>query len=105
MAYGGDPASYGTLSDSLIGKKIGGVNVFGGGLALYVLDKTGNSQLVGVVGSLGNTLLGPPIDGKGFRNDYLCGWWKSKQSFILLPPTARHKYLGIKIKGGDQWQK
>ena len=43
MAYGGDPASYGTLSDSLIGKKIGGVNVFGGGLALYALDKTGNS--------------------------------------------------------------
>ncbi len=78
MAYGGDPASYGTLSDSLIGKKIGGVNVFGGGLALYALDKTGNSQLVGAVGSLGNTLLGPPIDGKGFRNDYLCGRFSSE---------------------------
>ena len=34
-AYGGDSSAYGTVSDPMVGKKIGGVNVFGGGLGLY----------------------------------------------------------------------
>src|SRR5215831_18049329 len=34
-AYGGSSASYGTVSDLMVGTKIGGINVFGGGLALY----------------------------------------------------------------------
>ena len=38
VAYGGDAAFYGTPSDPMVGEKIGGVNVFGGGLALYDLD-------------------------------------------------------------------
>lgn len=35
VAYAGDPANYGTASDPLVGTRPGGVNVFGGGLALY----------------------------------------------------------------------
>jgi len=41
VAYGGHSSSYGKRNDPMVGKKIGGINVFGGGLALY--DKQGNS--------------------------------------------------------------
>jgi uncharacterized protein GlcG (DUF336 family) len=46
VAYGGDSQNYGQWNDPMVGGKIGGVNVFGGGLALY------NSQGV-LVGGLG----------------------------------------------------
>jgi uncharacterized protein GlcG (DUF336 family) len=45
LIYAGDPKTYGTPQDPLIGKHLGGVVVFGGGLALY------NQQ--GIVGGLG----------------------------------------------------
>ena len=51
VAYAGDPANYGTGSDPMIGGKIGGVNVFGGGLALY----NSSGKLVGAVGVSGDT--------------------------------------------------
>jgi uncharacterized protein GlcG (DUF336 family) len=35
IAYQGNAFSYGSPNDSLVGQKVGGVNVFGGGLALY----------------------------------------------------------------------
>jgi len=50
-AYSGDPARCGQKDDPLVGKKIGGVNVFGGGLALY--DSKG--ELVGAIGVSGDT--------------------------------------------------
>jgi uncharacterized protein GlcG (DUF336 family) len=34
-AYGGNPANFGRPNDPLVGERIGGINVFGGGLALY----------------------------------------------------------------------
>src|SRR6185369_5929033 len=34
-AYQGPSSNYGTSNDPMVGSKIGGVNVFGGGLALY----------------------------------------------------------------------
>ncbi len=46
----GDPTHYGSTSDALVGKRPGGVIVFGGGLALYQ-----NGQLVGGLGASGNT--------------------------------------------------
>ena len=49
-AYGGSPNSYGKNSDFLKNKRIGGVNVFGGGVALY---KAGVK--VGAVGASGDT--------------------------------------------------
>ena len=51
VAYKGPSASYGKPNDPLVGKKIGGVNVFGGGLALYSADGT----LVGAIGVSGDT--------------------------------------------------
>jgi len=39
VAYGGAPANYGQSNDPMVGKHIGGVNVFGGGLALYNAKK------------------------------------------------------------------
>jgi uncharacterized protein GlcG (DUF336 family) len=51
VAYGGNISSYGTPSDYMVGKRIGGTNVFGGGFALY--DAGGN--LVGAVGVSGDT--------------------------------------------------
>jgi uncharacterized protein GlcG (DUF336 family) len=51
VAYAGDPAAYGTAGDPMVNGKIGGVNVFGGGLALYNAAGT----LVGAVGVSGDT--------------------------------------------------
>jgi uncharacterized protein GlcG (DUF336 family) len=51
VAYAGKTSQYGTPSDPMVGRKIGGVNVFGGGLALYDANKV----LVGAVGVSGDT--------------------------------------------------
>ena len=50
VAYGGDAGDYGTPKDFMVGKRIGGTNVFGGGLALYDAD----GQLVGGLGVSGD---------------------------------------------------
>ena len=50
-AYDGNAANYGHANDPMVGRKIGGINVFGGGLALY--NKTG--VLVGALGVSGDT--------------------------------------------------
>ena len=46
-AYNGNSSAYGQSDDPMVGSKIGGVNVFGGGLALY--DEGGN--MVGAIGT------------------------------------------------------
>ena len=51
VAYGGASSSNGTASDAMVGHKIGGVNVFGGGLALYAPGH----RIVGGVGVSGDT--------------------------------------------------
>jgi uncharacterized protein GlcG (DUF336 family) len=50
-AYEGPASAFGQEEDPLVGKRIGGVNVFGGGLALYNARK----QLVGAIGVSGDT--------------------------------------------------
>jgi uncharacterized protein GlcG (DUF336 family) len=50
-AYGGGPNTYGTKSDFLRNHRIGGVNVFGGGVALY----NGSGVKVGGLGASGDT--------------------------------------------------
>jgi len=51
VAYAQASSSYGTTSDPMVGQKIGGVNVFGGGLALYASGHV----IVGGVGVSGDT--------------------------------------------------
>jgi uncharacterized protein GlcG (DUF336 family) len=51
VAYGGDVNKIGMADDPMVGHKIGGVNVFGGGLALY--DETG--KLLGALGVSGDS--------------------------------------------------
>ena len=51
VAYGGDHTKFGTDNDPMAGKRSGGVNVFGGGLALY--NKAG--ELIGALGVSGDT--------------------------------------------------
>jgi uncharacterized protein GlcG (DUF336 family) len=50
-AYDGPSSSYGTANDPLVGRKPGGVNVFGGGLALYARGR----RIVGGLGASGDT--------------------------------------------------
>jgi uncharacterized protein GlcG (DUF336 family) len=51
VAYQGPATAWGQTNDPLVGKRIGGVNVFGGGLALY----TAAGELVGAVGVSGDS--------------------------------------------------
>lgn len=51
VAYGGNSANYGTPNDFMVGKKSGGVNVFGGGLALYNAQR----KVIGAIGASGDT--------------------------------------------------
>jgi uncharacterized protein GlcG (DUF336 family) len=51
VAYKGPAARFGRANDPMIGFRIGGVNVFGGGLALY--DE--NKVLLGAIGVSGDT--------------------------------------------------
>jgi uncharacterized protein GlcG (DUF336 family) len=50
VAYAGNPQHYGQHQDPMIGKRIGGVNVFGGGLGLYK-----DGKIVGGLGVSGDT--------------------------------------------------
>ncbi|MCQ8129728.1 GlcG/HbpS family heme-binding protein [Methylomonas rivi] len=50
-AYKGPSKNYGQHNDPLVGEKIGGVNVFGGGLALY----DGSGKLLGALGVSGDS--------------------------------------------------
>jgi uncharacterized protein GlcG (DUF336 family) len=49
-AYKGPSRKYGTKRDPAVGRKIGGVNIFGGGLALY-----DGSDIIGALGVSGDT--------------------------------------------------
>jgi uncharacterized protein GlcG (DUF336 family) len=51
VAYRGKAKNYGTAKDPMVGGRIGGVNVFGGGLALYNAE----GEIVGGLGVSGDT--------------------------------------------------
>jgi uncharacterized protein GlcG (DUF336 family) len=50
-AYQGPSQNFGLANDPMVGSRIGGVNVFGGGLALYAKG----GQIVGAIGVSGDT--------------------------------------------------
>lgn len=51
VAYDGEADKFGSKKDPMVGKRIGGVNVFGGGLALY----NSKGQILGGLGVSGDT--------------------------------------------------
>ncbi|HEY6508656.1 MAG TPA: heme-binding protein [Vicinamibacterales bacterium] len=51
VAYGGHAGNYGRHNDPMVGERIGGVNVFGGGLGLY----NSGGALVGGIGVSGDS--------------------------------------------------
>lgn len=51
VAYQGPASAFGTADDPMVGQRIGGVNVFGGGLPLYDARK----RLIGAIGVSGDT--------------------------------------------------
>jgi uncharacterized protein GlcG (DUF336 family) len=59
-AYDGAASEFGTGADPMIGKRVGGVNVFGGGLGLYAPDH-------GVVGGVG-------VSGDTSCTDHMIAW-------------------------------
>jgi uncharacterized protein GlcG (DUF336 family) len=67
-AFAGDPQKFGQPDDPLVGKPVGGVIVFGGGLPLY--DKNGK-----IVGGLG-------VSGDTSCADHVVAW-KTRQSLGL----------------------
>jgi uncharacterized protein GlcG (DUF336 family) len=73
VAYQGPSSNYGKANDPMVGQKVGGVNVFGGGLGLY---STGN-KLVGGLGVSGDTSCTDHFIGWRVRNnlglDHLLG--------------------------------
>lgn len=50
-AYAGPATAFGTVRDPMVGQRVGGINVFGGGLALY----NANHVLVGAIGVSGDS--------------------------------------------------
>jgi uncharacterized protein GlcG (DUF336 family) len=65
VAYQGPSSAYGQRNDPMVGSKIGGVNVFGGGLGLYA-----EGDIVGAVGVSGDTSCADHMIGWRVR-DYL----------------------------------
>ena len=67
VAYKGPSRRYGKKNDPMVGKKIGGVNVFGGGLALY----DASNSIIGAVGVSGDTSCADHHIGWRVRNNLL----------------------------------
>ncbi len=86
VAYAGAAGQFGKPDDPLVGKRIGGVNVFGGGLALY-------------------TAAGKLIGGLGVSGDTSCAdhniAWKTRQALALDHVPAGVNKKGTQAKGDD----
>src|SRR5438105_700492 len=68
VAYRGNAADYGTSNDPMQGGKIGGINVFGGGFALY----NSHGEIVGGLG----------VSGDSSCADHNIGW-KTRHTLLL----------------------
>lgn len=67
VAYKGPENKYGKMNDPMVGQKIGGVNDFGGGLALYSSGK--------LIGALG-------VSGDSSCEDHSIAW-KTRENLVL----------------------
>lgn len=74
VAYAGRGEDFGTPKDPLVGKRMGGVNVFGGGLALYAADGT-------LLGGLG-------LSGDSSVADHVIAWKLRKKLGLDFVPAG-----------------
>jgi uncharacterized protein GlcG (DUF336 family) len=75
VVYAGDPARFGQPNDPMVGHHPGGVNVFGGGLALYNSKKA----LVGAIG----------VSGDSSCADHNIAWrTRNNLKFDFVPPVT-----------------
>ncbi|WP_236993965.1 GlcG/HbpS family heme-binding protein [Candidatus Methylomicrobium oryzae] len=65
-AYAGNSSKFGAQNDPLVGRRIGGINVFGGGLLLVDAD----DQVVGAVGVSGDTSCADHNIARRVRNNF-----------------------------------
>lgn len=75
----GNPATYGTPQDPMIGKLVGGTIVFGGGLALY----SGEGKIIGGLGVSGDTSC----------TDHIIAWKVRHQlslDHVSMGPSSAH---------------
>jgi uncharacterized protein GlcG (DUF336 family) len=75
----GNPATFGTPNDPMVGKAIGGIIVFGGGLALYASD----GRIIGGLGLSGDTSC----------TDHVIAWKVRHQlalDAVPMGPSAEH---------------
>lgn len=86
VAYAGPVSAYGTNHDPMIGRRIGGINVFGGGLALYSAD----GRLLGGLGVSGDTSC----------TDHIIAW-KLRHSLNLDNVPAGPAEDNINVNGTD----
>lgn len=81
-AYHGPATSFGTHNDPMVGRRVGGVNVFGGGLALY----NSGGTLVGAIG----------VSGDSSCADHAIAWRARSQLLLDYVPA------GVGPGGKDQ---
>ena len=94
VAYDGDAKNFGSEKDPMVGERIGGVNVFGGGFALYN-DK---GDIVGGIGVSGDTSCADHNIGWKTRHalnlDYVPGGVAADKSDTIIYDIAGGKSAG-----------
>ena len=90
VAYGGSAANFGQPQDPMVGRRIVGINVFGGGLALYNAAGT----LVGAIG----------VSGDSSCADHNIAW-RTRQNLALdhIPGGVVNNTDGIDYTPGSGW--
>jgi len=94
VAYKGPSKNFGTANDPMVGEKIGGVNVFGGGLALYTTGR----KIVGAVGVSGDTSCAD--HNIGWRVRALLGLDHLQGLFAVSGDNSRPDNIVFDISGG-----
>lgn len=96
VAYRGDASDFGTKKDPMVGGRIGGVNVFGGGVALY--NESG--KRVGALGVSGDTSCADHNIAWKTRNflklDYIPGGVNPAKNDNIMYLAASEKPTGFK---------
>lgn len=85
VAYSGSPDRYGQQNDPMVGGRIGGVNVFGGGVPLY----DANRVLIGGLGVSGDTSCADHNVAYRARNILALDWVPLDQGAVISGDATR----------------